>query len=96
MARGIAPRLGTPSARFSLLFIEDLAQAVSNWLESDNSLCQIMELHDGRENGYSWSDVAGVFESLTGRRVLQSPIPGKASYRVASKPAPNKNMEKPF
>ncbi len=77
MARGIAPRLGKPSARFSLLFIDDLAQAVSNWLESDNGLRQgqVMELHDGREKGYSWSDVADVFESLTGRRVLQIPIP---------------------
>jgi len=75
MARGMAPRFGTPSARFSLLFIEDLAQAVLSWLETDNGLRQVIELHDGREKGYSWSDVADVFESLTGRRVLQIPIP---------------------
>ncbi len=75
MARGIAPRLGPPSARFSLLFIEDLAQAVLDWLETDNGLRQVLELHDGREKGYSWSDIANVFESLTGRRVLQIPIP---------------------
>jgi nucleoside-diphosphate-sugar epimerase len=71
MQHGIAPLLGRTDARFSLIYVEDLAEAVMKWLVSDSGKSRVFELDDGHPSGYSWSDVAGMFERLRGKPVFR-------------------------
>jgi len=75
MARGIAPVLGPSHARFSLLYIEDLAEAVLQWLACANTPKQVFELHDGQPNGYGWEDLIHSMAQLKGRCVRRVTIP---------------------
>ena len=67
MQHGIAPLLGRTDARFSLLYVEDLAEAVIKWLLSESRDSRVFELDDGHPRGYSWCEVAATFERLRGK-----------------------------
>ncbi|MBW1981298.1 MAG: SDR family NAD(P)-dependent oxidoreductase [Deltaproteobacteria bacterium] len=75
MARGIAPVLGPPEARFSLLFVEDLAEAVLHWLRSSKSVAAAIELHDGKTSGYTWQEVVDTVGRLCHRRIRCFSVP---------------------
>ena len=75
MAKGIAPVLGSGHARFSLLYVEDLAQAIVQWLDGNCCLSGIFELHDGHPRGYSWHDVINTFKHLRTKSVVSIKIP---------------------
>jgi len=75
MFRGIAPVIGSVDARFSMLYVEDLADAIVQWLACGSTLQGFFELHDGQQNGYCWEDLIRVFSRLRGRRVYRIPIP---------------------
>lgn len=75
MARGLALVPGGREARFSLLYIDDLVQAIIRGLETDPCPSGIFELDDGQLAGYSWDDVAEVFVSIRGKRVMRWPVP---------------------
>jgi nucleoside-diphosphate-sugar epimerase len=75
MRRGIAPVLGSRSARFSLLYVEDLAAAVLQWLACGSVKRRAFELHDGHPEGYAWSDVIDTVARLYGRSVLSVQVP---------------------
>jgi nucleoside-diphosphate-sugar epimerase len=75
MTRGISPILGPEQARFSLLYVEDLAEAVLKWCESAVGTGQLFEMHDGKPGGYTWSEVADTIARLCNRRVLQIKVP---------------------
>ena len=79
--RGVGLQLGTSDARFSLLYVEDLASAVITWLEKDIHAGQAFELHDGHPGGYSWKDV---FELTAKKKVIPLRIPGPFLYLIAS------------
>jgi nucleoside-diphosphate-sugar epimerase len=72
MKKGIAPILGSGEGRFSLLYVEDLADAMMQWLDRKKSKpgCTY-ELHDGRPGGYSWHDV---IDTVTQLRHGKSPV----------------------
>jgi nucleoside-diphosphate-sugar epimerase len=76
MGRGLAPVFGAPDARFSLIYVEDLAEAALAWLTSGRSVPNILELDDGQPGGYGWEDVCDAVSSITGRRVKQLRLPG--------------------
>ncbi|KPK61404.1 MAG: hypothetical protein AMJ59_02175 [Gammaproteobacteria bacterium SG8_31] len=76
MGRGLAPVFGAPDARFSLIYVEDLAEAALAWLTSGGSVADILELDDGQPGGYGWEDVCDAVSSITGRRVRQLKLPG--------------------
>jgi nucleoside-diphosphate-sugar epimerase len=57
MQHGWAPVLGGPTSRFSLLFVEDLADAVRHLLELTECPPGPFEIHDGRAEGYSWGEL---------------------------------------
>jgi nucleoside-diphosphate-sugar epimerase len=78
MARGIAPVPGAAHARFSLLFVDDLAAAVLAWIRSGHAARVIYTLDDGREGGYDWRGVASIVESLCRRRVRLLRVPAWA------------------
>ncbi len=75
MARGIAPVFGSPDARFSLIFVEDLADAVVAWETASNGCEQLIEIDDGRPGGYGWTDVCETIETITGRPVRRIGLP---------------------
>jgi nucleoside-diphosphate-sugar epimerase len=57
MARGVAPLPGSGHGRFSLIYVEDLVEAIAGWLNCNNGQGRTFELHDGKTGGYSWHDV---------------------------------------
>jgi len=75
MARGIAPVLGSGNARFSLLYVDDLAEAVVRLLSEDTGVQRTFELDDGRPGGYTWTDVVGIMTSLRCRSVIPVRVP---------------------
>lgn len=75
MAKGVAPLLGSGNGRFSLLYVEDLVQAVRRWLDRGNHKGRTYELHDGHPAGYSWQDVINTVARLRGAPVVQIRIP---------------------
>lgn len=75
MERGIAPVLGSANSRFSLLYVEDLAEAVLRWLVSGTALHRTFELDDGRPGGYTWTEVADIIGSLHSRSVIPVRVP---------------------
>jgi nucleoside-diphosphate-sugar epimerase len=75
MKRGVAVVLGSQETRFSLLYVDDLTEAVSLWLKKDCRPPRLFELHDGRTNGYSINDVIAVFARLRGQRVFKLQVP---------------------
>lgn len=56
-------------ARFSLLYVHDLADAVAHLLATATWRRSVLELDDGREGGYRWADLAEIAGRQLGRRV---------------------------
>jgi nucleoside-diphosphate-sugar epimerase len=69
MQHGVAPVLGGSTARFSLLYVEDLADAIRHTLERPDWAPGPFEIHDGRPGGYSWQEVM-----TTVSRILYRPV----------------------
>ena len=75
MGRGIAPVLGEPHARVSLLYVEDLCAAVLSWLDAGSCRCGAYELNDTQTGGYSWDEVIAKASALRARRIIRLPLP---------------------
>jgi nucleoside-diphosphate-sugar epimerase len=76
MLRGIAPVVGGNDARFSMLYVDDLADAVVKWLASDSRENRVFELDDGHPGGYSWCEIVETVERLRGKGVVRVRVPG--------------------
>ena len=61
-------------ARFSLLYVEDLAEIVTRLLDAPNWNGQAIEPDDGR-GGYCWADLARIAGEHLQRRVRTLPVP---------------------
>jgi nucleoside-diphosphate-sugar epimerase len=83
MARGIAFVLGSGDTRFSMLYVDDLAEAIRHWLFVDRLQEKVFELHDGHRGGYSWQDVIGTFKRIGGKRIRCVHVP-VSGVRVAA------------
>jgi nucleoside-diphosphate-sugar epimerase len=77
MAHGIGPELGPVGARFSMLYVDDLAVAVDAWLGTNHPVSSIFELHDGRANGYSWEEARQIVAALRDRKSYPIRVPGR-------------------
>lgn len=75
LARGWLPRIGPPEARFSLLHVADLCEAVVRLLRRAEPVAGVWPLHDGRAEGYAWQDVADIGAALRGAPVRVVPVP---------------------
>ncbi|WP_337287529.1 NAD-dependent epimerase/dehydratase family protein [Candidatus Methylomirabilis sp.] len=75
MLYGIAPILGRQDARFSLLYVEDLAEAVIQWLKGNVREKHAFELDDGYPKGYTWHEVIKTVQQLRGKRVFSFRVP---------------------
>ena len=84
MAKGVAPLLGSGNSRFSLLYIEDLVDAVLHWLDQGRDQGFTYELHDGHPaGGYSWHEVIHTVARLRGAPVVRVRIPVVLAKLVA-------------
>ncbi|MCA9473185.1 MAG: NAD-dependent epimerase/dehydratase family protein [Nitrospirales bacterium] len=79
--RGIGVQLGSDRARFSMLFVEDLANAVLAWLDRGVHAGRAFELHDGKTGGYSWQEV---FELVSEKKVWRLVVPASLLNATAS------------
>jgi nucleoside-diphosphate-sugar epimerase len=84
MARGIAFVVGSGNARISMLYVDDLAEAVIKWLQIEQCSKAVFELHDGYPEGYLWQDVIGTIEHLTRKRVRSLKVPLTVLKTVSS------------
>ncbi len=84
MRRGIAPAWGPPGARFSLLYVEDLASAVIKWMASERGERTIFELDDGAPQGYTLDDVIKIASQLRDGPVRRLQIPALALDLLAN------------
>ncbi len=69
MARGVALTAGSPTARFSMIYVADLSSAAIAWLGSTAATEKIYSLDDGQINGYDWHDISRIAGELCGRKV---------------------------
>ena len=83
MELGIAPVLGEPHARLSLLYVEDLCAAVLSWLNAGSCRCGAYELHDTQTGGYSWDETIANVSALRGRRIIRLPLPAVLLKMIA-------------
>ena len=74
MYRGIALVLGPTDGRFSMLYVDDLAEAVVQWLKCESTRQRVFELHDGQPDGYRWNDLINRMAWVRGGRVRQMRI----------------------
>jgi nucleoside-diphosphate-sugar epimerase len=76
---------GTASARFSLIYVEDLARALADAAMDDWQ--GIRTISDGREGGYRWPDLLGTVAALEGRApkiaFLPKPLVSAAAAAVS-------------
>jgi nucleoside-diphosphate-sugar epimerase len=70
-------------ARFSLLYVEDLAEIVSRLLDGPSWHGQVIEPDDGR-GGYCWTDLARIAGAHLQRRVRTLPVPWLAMWLPAA------------
>ena len=75
MSRGLAPLVADEKTRFSMIFAEDLAEAVVALLEQPVWQGQVFELHDGHRGGYCWREVIEAVAQVTGRPVRGLRLP---------------------
>lgn len=74
MRRGFATVPGH-AGRFSLIYVDDLIDAMLGWLDTPGASGSVFELDDGMPEGYDWNEVIAVVSALFGRRVVKLPLP---------------------
>jgi nucleoside-diphosphate-sugar epimerase len=75
MSKGIAPVPGRRDARFSMIYVDDIASLVLVWLQQAAPPSGVFALDDGTPGGYSWADVACVVTRLCQRPVRTVQVP---------------------
>jgi len=84
MFRGIAPVIGSNKNRVSLLYVEDLAEAVVSWLRNCKHPQRFYELHDEHPNGYSWQEIIDVVQLMRRKSLIKAKIPIPLLNMIAS------------
>lgn len=75
LAGGWLPRIGQPTARFSLIHVEDLSAALVRLVTANRAENTTTCLHDGKINGYDWSEIATIAAAIRGKPVRIVPVP---------------------
>jgi nucleoside-diphosphate-sugar epimerase len=73
----------TGDTRFSLLYVEDVAEIVAHLLEAPSWNGEVIEPDDGR-GGYCWTDLARIAGDHLHRRVRTVPLPWLALWLPAA------------
>lgn len=75
LARGWLIRTAPRQARFSLIHVDDLADAIAAAIRLARLGRAVLCPHDGRPGGYGWDDLARIAASVNGRRVRTVAVP---------------------
>ncbi len=75
IAKGFLTVPAGNEGRFSLIYVDDLANAVISWLDAEKGYGKTLELDDGRQGGYDWDSMMDI-----GSRVLRN---GKTVRRIS-------------
>lgn len=75
MHRGITLVPGSADARISLIHVSDLVDAIIACLQSEGAIRQVLTLCDGKQNGYSWHELADIASEQWSRKVRLWRIP---------------------
>ena len=71
----IMPLPGVKSARFALIYVNDLCDAIDA-LRSDSSVSKVvLDVHDGHVGGYGWHDVVRETKRCLGSSLVPVPLP---------------------
>lgn len=73
--RGIGVMLGDRDARFSLIHVDDLVDAMMRVINPGCADGLVLELDDGMEGGHSWASMIDVGERVIDRRVKRLSVP---------------------
>lgn len=84
-AAGFAPMPALAEGRFSLIHVDDLAQAVVAWLASPGAVGRSYEVDDGTRNGYDWPAILAISSRVLrqGRPIRRVPIPMRLMRALA-------------
>jgi 2-alkyl-3-oxoalkanoate reductase len=74
-ARGFAIVPAGSKGRFSLIFVDDLADAVATLLGAAAWTGSVIDVDDGRQDGYSWRDVIAIAGDHLDRPVRRIGVP---------------------
>ncbi|VAW76799.1 FIG010773: NAD-dependent epimerase/dehydratase [hydrothermal vent metagenome] len=75
MAKGFAPVPGKRTSRFSMVYVDDIATLVADWLNKGDAASGIFTLHDGRPGGYDWHEVCQIVSGICHRSVRPIEMP---------------------
>jgi nucleoside-diphosphate-sugar epimerase len=81
---GVLPMTGTRSARFGLLYVDDLIEAILCWLDSESPQQGVYELDDGTPGGYDHEAVKNIASGIWRHPVYSLPVPGSIIRLLAS------------
>jgi nucleoside-diphosphate-sugar epimerase len=84
LKRGLLLVPAVPNARFSLIYVDDLAELMIELLETRAWGGQVLEPDDGRAGGYRWPDLAEIAGRRLGRRVHTIALPRSILWPVAA------------
>ncbi|GBD43537.1 3 beta-hydroxysteroid dehydrogenase/Delta 5--_4-isomerase [bacterium HR40] len=75
LARGHLVVPGVRSARFSLIYVEDLAELLAGLALAPEHRTLLLEPDDGRKEGYGWEDIAAIAARALGHPVRLRLVP---------------------
>ncbi|MEE9344969.1 MAG: NAD-dependent epimerase/dehydratase family protein [Methylococcales bacterium] len=75
LQKGISLQLSDAGSRFSLIYVDDVAQAVRQWLVNGVAEHETIELDDRYPNGYCWQDVSNIASDVFHRPVRRLYVP---------------------
>lgn len=72
---GLLPATVSGSARFGLLFVDDLVTAIISWLKTESPVHGVFELDDGTPGGYDQRQIATIASQVWKRPVYTLRVP---------------------
>lgn len=81
---GLLPTPASDSARLSLIYVDDLCEAIGALLSATTESGVLFEVSDGCAEGYSWRAIAEASSRYLGRRVVRLPLPPGMMRALAS------------
>jgi nucleoside-diphosphate-sugar epimerase len=84
LRRGLLVAPAADAARFSLIFVADLASLLVELALTPFAAADPLEPDDGRKGGYAWSDLAAIAGEVMGRRVRTLHLPPRLLWPLAA------------
>jgi uncharacterized protein YbjT (DUF2867 family) len=84
LARGLLMIPSRLDARFSLIYVEDLARLLADLAAGDRPDSELIEPDDGKPGGYTWPELAGIAGATRRAAVRFRRIPPSLAYPIAA------------